>query len=128
MDSQKSGRTAGPLFRCGMPTTMSTTVGRCGRRPRWKPGSRTTYGNSRNCYRRYSEHNHKIRRRPMVTKASAYQLIVSSDPSDMTDQITDFLGKGWQLFGPPMMTASTYQDVDESDQVSTQYVQAIILP
>jgi len=64
----------------------------------------------------------------MVTKASAYQLIVSSDPSDMTDQITDFLGKGWQLYGPPMMTASTYQDVDESDQVSTQYVQAIILP
>ena len=46
---------------------------------------------------------------------------------DSGDKITTPLTKDWGLYGQPMISTSSYADLDEVEQVESVYAQAMIM-
>ena len=55
-----------------------------------------------------------------------YTLLAYSDESKLNKKVNDLLRDGWQLYGNPAVSSSTFNNRDAEDQVYTQYCQALI--
>lgn len=61
-------------------------------------------------------------------KASKYVLCVSNTVTDLSDEVTKYLNDGWELYGPPMISETTFRDTGGDDQTSFACAQAVIKP
>jgi len=55
-----------------------------------------------------------------------YRLISDRHSDSLGEEVTRYLEKGWELYGFPFMSQSTYKDADDSDQTDYTFCQALI--
>jgi hypothetical protein len=61
-------------------------------------------------------------------KASEYVMCVSNTATELSEEVTKYLSEGWELYGTPMISETTYKDADGDDQTSFACAQSLIKP